>query len=481
MKIHLIGNSKFQVRELTLDEMSYIKEFYSYNESVKKYDWKKKKWDFNAGTKTNIIPRTINSDTLEFNQGFIFSFINMMYPRMDSVDVAGIVNHFQNKDFEITNYYNLEDRNGAYYKVSELLKFKRGILQIPTANGKTEIIATLARNIVDKLERVLVICETKPVLDELRNRIRELGVNVTDTFEPENIINVIKPTGFCSSHAYNKEAKDMFLSKCKYILADEVETTITPTFQNMFECMHEVEYLWGFTATGNKMSSTGIPKDSSLKEILNGNIVNLISYYGFTPIDCRPEGLEVNIGIFNASFRVHPDIKDKHEVISKITKNNKFYEIVHQILDTRQSLFIPSNNKQAFYNLLLDREFYSENTIFISGDGYQLWNNNKKVRNLNLEEVKFLVQDKQVKLILGTRTSYRGIDFHGLDSALIAFEAQSATLRQIIGRLTRGDKFSVYMIKNDEYITSFSSYFYVNMKEIKRYYEKCKLIIKNMN
>lgn len=170
MQITLNGNKKFIVSGMNPDDMNLVLNQYSYKVTQKKWDFRTKKWIWHANEVEIKIPKVINVGTIEMKMGYIFSFCNFMYPRLDKEQVKQIVSHFTNTDFRIENYYNLEDRDNAYANLDTLLKYKYGLLQIPTGSGKTEMIVTIIRNIVDKGEKVLVISETTPVLDEIRMR-----------------------------------------------------------------------------------------------------------------------------------------------------------------------------------------------------------------------------------------------------------------------------------------------------------------------
>lgn len=480
MRVDLIGNSEFQVSNITPAEFELIRQFFTYKVSQKEWDWKAKKWNFHA-KKIEINSFTlVDASTVRFGQGFIFAFCNIFYHNLDPANVAEIVPNFKNYDFKITNYYDLEDRDGTYSKLDTLLSHTKGILQIPTGSGKTEIIATITRNVVDNLDHILIISETTPVLDEIRSRLTKLGVNVPGYFDKDNLINVIKPSGFCRHGLYNEEAIRDYFSKVKFILADEVETTVTPSFIKLFENMPSVKYMWGFSASANKNKATGIPKNGTIKDVLNENTTGVIAYYGFTAVDDRPKDFDINIYTVWSDVRVHPDIQQRQEVIRRVFSSQAFRKTLRSIVNEGETLFVPVNIKGAFYDIINDPMFAHFRIMMISGDGYVMYHNGNAV-SMDIEECKYRIANKECQFVFGTSSSYRGIDFHGIDSILLTFEAQSGILRQCIGRLTRQQHFNIYLLRPKEKIAFLTSAFWNMYKEIKQYYSNCRLKFSSIN
>lgn len=477
MYISLNGNKSFTVNDLTVEETQFLKDTFSYKVTDKTWDYKLKKWNWHGQQHTVFIPKTINISTLEFRMGYIFAVMNIMYPRMNKTELSNIVEKFTNKELTIDNYYNLEDRNDCYLKLSTLLKYKRGILQIPTGQGKTEIIATIAKNILDKGERILIISETTPVLDEIRDRIRGLGVDVPNYFNKDSKINIIKPTGFCRNGLYNDESRKEYFNKVRYLIADEVETTVTNSFVKLFDDLVSCEYLYGFSASANKRASTDIPKDHSLTQIINPYVDNMVSYYGFTAIDSKPVGLNIDIRALKLPIKVHPDITERNMIIRKVFSSYSFINQVVNIVNNGELLFIPINNKDALRYIYQNEEIQKRKTLLISGDGYLVISGGNVIEKTTLDNCKKLIVNREVSLVLGTASSYRGLDFKGIDSILLTFDSQSAIMRQCIGRLTRKDSFSVYLVFPDDKISFLTSAAWSNYKEIKNYYSKCNLNI----
>lgn len=480
MNIIFHSNQSFSVTDLTIEESKWILDFFTFKHGIRKYDYKKKDWYYETVEKT--IPKVISATSLLFPMGYIFVFTNLFYKSISPSLLNDITAKFKNTEFTIDNYYDLVDENDTYFKLSELIKNKRGVLQIPTGKGKTEMIATLAMNIMAKGEKVLVTSEQGKVLEEIRDRIAKLGHIFPKKRNPNDLIYIIKPSAFCKSYEFSDDWKENFGSNVKYIISDEAETVPNATFMNkLFPILSKVEYLWGFTATSNKLSSLGIPKDASLKPLLNVYSDLVISYFGFSVSNELPTGYNIKITTIDCDIRVHPDISDYHKVIQTVTNSDLFGMIIREILNREDNLFVPINSRVAFSSILKKSWVYNGKTLLICGDGCQVYDNNVYVDTVSLSEAKRMIKDKEVRLILGTMSSYRGIDFHGLKSVLMSFDKQPDLVKQIIGRLTRGSDFSIYLIKPKEYVPYLRNAFWCIIKEIKQYYSKCNLKYNGIN
>lgn len=235
------------------------------------------------------------------------------------------------------------------------------------------------------------------------------------------------------------------------------------------------EYFYGFSATVNKAGSTDIPKDYKLKEVLNPYVDSMVSYYGFTAVDLRPKGFNITVKEAELEIKLHPDLDDRNIIIRKSFESSALRNFIMDLAKLDKVLFIPVNNKGVFYSFLRSPEFREHEIMMISGDGYIWYHSNYTREHVSLERCEQLVDDHKVKLVFGTVSSFRGINFHNINSILLTFETQSAIIKQCIGRLTRQKSFDIYLIKPVNKISFLTNAYWSNLREIRSYYSECNL------
>lgn len=482
MRIEITSPSKFVLRDMTAEEELKLRQLYTYKHSERVYDYKTKSWSYQDSSR--IAYRSVINGR-EFYIGHVFSIMNNFIHSFPAEVVKEIQSKFTNTEINITNWLNLEDRDNAHQDLLELIKYKRGILLRPTGSGKTETIATLVKNILDNCEgNVMVISETSPSLNELYDRFRSRGIDIAKYDDLKSRMIIIKPSGFLRRNQAKLPEAEEFYRKVRFVIADEVETTPTNSFYSiLLDKLVNAEYWYGFSATANKHGGI-IPKNSTITEYLNEDSVSVANLFGFTISNKRPTTYEINVVTHKAEIAI-PSIlaEDHHKVIQASFRSNQFYEIVRNILNNYSNVFIPVNSRVAFAQFLTDHTspVFNQNSILICGDGYQVWYQGEHVRNVSLDEMKELVSTNVIRVVLGTATSYRAINFIGLTSVLLTFDKQSALMKQIIGRLTRQDAFSVHLWNPVNYVPFLRNAYWTIYKEIKSYYSDCKLEYKYLN
>lgn len=153
----------------------------------------------------------------------------------------------------------------------------RVILQLPTGGGKTVIFSSIAKDVAEKNNKVIVFTDRKELLKQAGGTFENFGLNptylnaetkkITESGLYVAMIETMK-------RRINKSGYDDFIRSFDLIIIDEAHKQ---TFDRIFEHLHEKQYVIGATATPYRSGNMKPLKDYYDDIIIGRQINDLIS------------------------------------------------------------------------------------------------------------------------------------------------------------------------------------------------------------
>ena len=374
-------------------------------------------------------------------------------------------------DFSEFNWSNLKD-----YQINdlkELLQFKRGIFQNYTGYGKTEVIARLVEYLYHKGFNILIMVGGSKSLDELKQRIiSRTGIDVPNYFDESSRINMINPNGFVRSSIY-QDSSDNYWSSINICIADEVETMSSDSAFNIFDQLVHCEYFYGFGATADDKKGERIDIRYQLKGINSTSGKYITGVFSMATVYVLPRNLTINIKPYDVSMRIDfgelGNSSIYRDIIDQIWVQPEYLNAIIDICKSNDKItFIPMNNL-SFIDEVFDRLLDTGLSVCtITGSGYYL-----NDHYVSLDELKDSID--KVKVIVGTATSFRALDFLGLTTVILTVGTKASQILQQVGRAARNSEFSIWYIRNDYTLPIYSRHTNEQLDLIKNYYKECKI------
>lgn len=360
--------------------------------------------------------------------------------------------------------------------ITELTKFKRGIMQVYTSYGKTELIMRITQALWKEGKTVLIMAGGAKARDEIYNRLQNKAedIYVPEYWDTDAYINIINPVGFCRSHQFDETEE--FWNRVDVVISEEIEASTTESsWQIIRLCKNSTNY-WGFGATAEKKTARRIDIRNKIQNITSMNTKWIVDIFGMSIIYKKPEDyiIDINklesIGLREINFEVESEYSVYHEITRTIFNHEEYLYTIDHILKNTKSLYIPINNLE-FIEGLVDRYKSKYHVVTITGAGY--WSS--ELGHVDLDTIKELSSEGKIKLLATTSSGYRATDFRGINNILLTLGTQASEVLQYIGRVARQERFSIW------YITpggtwSLPIYTKTNRLQldlIEEYYEKC--------
>jgi hypothetical protein len=364
--------------------------------------------------------------------------------------------------------------------VNDMLKYNRGIFQVYTGYGKTEIIANLVNYIVnERKERLLVLTPNSSSLNELDNRVKKLYNMTHEYFDYNSDYNAININGFPRSSEFNK--KDPYWKSVKWILADESEYIVNDTGCNVIELCKNVDRMYAFSATADKKKGERIRlRDGNIPVVQRNK--TLIGYFGFTTVFKKPEDFtiyqyNINTTMFNNIKDTSDKSTDYNEIVYDIFTDDRFCKGLAKIAVSVHPVYIPMGRLQIIDNWI-SKYFNLPNlkVVNICGRGYELYNEGKLVEVIDLDKLKELIDTDSVDIITGTKSSYRALDLPKLNKVIPLTSQLASNVLQAIGRVARTRSFTIYNLIPFNKVNVYSVDLMNRLKLINNYYSDCNII-----
>jgi len=421
-----------------------------------------------------------------FKIGHLNWFVQTFGTELDPDSVKSAV-QFLKSDFgeRFKNWYESQDDYVLYdYQLDDIynLDIRHGILSIFTNYGKTQMIAVISAFLMDTGKLPLIMTASDAVVKEIRDRLKSMGVPVHKGYGTSaDKVNVVNCNGITSRSKYKGGGYDSYLSKVSCILVDEVERCTSKSAASIIKkCVNSVNR-YGFSGTSDK--STGKIVDSMKKSSRESNRT-LISLYGDSLVFKLPDKFDIklydvkvsNLSIPNEFFDTLADNSNVYdELLKSIFKQDSFVDILEALLDCgvfRAPIFCPLNRTKILgYWIKRLSKYY---ILSITGAGFIEYHDGVK-KSLTIREAKDNMKDCKYHYVFGSSSSYRGLDFSNLSTALLIDGKSASVVLQVIGRTARAIAFDVLQIFPSPGVPMLNSSNYDRKKMIKRYYKNCNI------
>lgn len=367
------------------------------------------------------------------------------------ITYAGMFERVKNRLKELDIKYNVDDRqkplpeyNWNFVKdiefrtgqediIKTILKNHRGVINAPTAIGKTFIIELLCGLYQDL--KILIITSRMSVLMDIIKRVSKrnpdksvCGVYTNNPFYPEADITV------CSAKSLNKIDDDW----PDLVLFDEVHGAAAPNISSVLSKFTKPR-MFGFSAspTGRCDNADIIVETIFGPTICNISYQEAVENETVSPIEVwmlPVEGAEV--------IRTQPTSKDRWNIWRNRTRNDKIKEAVDYIGEEDQILILVSTVEHAFYLRSMLKDF----TVIYGGltdkqrskfSSLGICSKDEPLV-LDKESIKEEFRDGKLKRVISTFTWKEGVDLPDL-KYLIRGDGTKGPIpaTQIGGRLSR--------------------------------------------
>jgi hypothetical protein len=351
-----------------------------------------------------------------------------------------------------------------------------GIAILRTGAGKTTMISVLAKNMLDKGLKVLVMAPSNGVLHEIRDRFAsEFKIDCKYYFDDTKKIHFVNPRGMFRSNKF--WLHDPYWQDVDCILFDEVESCMNDLFLRVLDNIPAPKYMYGFSGTANKVTGGVLNFTPGGKH--TDNELNLISYLGWTAWYEKPKDRKVNFKRITPSLKLGALTKEEYEdpfnkVIIKLAKHPLYHRLIKSLFDDGhvKNLFIPFVSRVAIDEFLKLSPF---RIGLITGSGFQLVLTPQGTpQKCTLDELKEQAKNMKLDIILGSRSAFAGIDFPpNWDSSLanaIGNLANSSV--QAAGRVSRAKEFNMFWFTCRGTVPVFNSQVRNSVKLMKTYYSE---------
>lgn len=444
-----------------------ISSHFSYNENVTYFIRGKR----HTKSVRKCVIKKLNAYSWSAPIGYIYYAVNIFNGLLDSDNVRSIMDSMKSQ-LSLNNFYTAYEWQVDALK--SLTKWKRGIMSMYTGAGKSEMISILICNCIDQGLRVLLLAANNSSLQEIVDRLAKYDVKVRpNKIQWDASINACNPVALIRSNEWDriKSYGFKFFKSVDVVISDETEMVVHESYRKIEKLLENAQYFYGFSATINKSSISEIPRDKSLRSRLNSQLHSIIRTYGCTQVHLLPTGKEVTISTLYTRL---PKVRGKyHESVSDIMVSPEFIHALRHVMRVADNLFIPINNLEVLDKLI--RAELSDITARIDGSGIKLYKSGKYLSDVSLDNLKTMILERKVRLVVGSSSSFRALDLRGISNALVSFGKATSSVIQYVGRASRGDKMNLWFIDDDSQSGFYSKTISHNQRLIVDYYQKCKI------
>ncbi|AID50481.1 putative helicase [Bacillus phage CP-51] len=335
-------------------------------------------------------------------------------------------------------------RDYQYDAVKSAIKATRGIVNVATNGGKTEIAAGIIKHVLPSLksdQRVLFFTHSKEIFSQSHKRLEErLGMKVgrvgTGVWDVQQVNVVMIPT--VSKYLNPKKIpknmnKEKYLDTCKAtaellkscycFLGDEAHHSSSDTWYKLFMKLTNAYFRFGLTGTVDESNQINV------KRLLGctGRIVIKISndfliQQGFS---AKPTIYMLEVDTDVIEDETYSDSR-KMGIISNVDRNTVLADKVSERVDFgKQCLIIVNETEHGdIVSELLEQ--YEIDHRFVHGD------RTTKFRESALEDFK----NEEFPVMIATSILDEGVDISGINCLFLA--AGGKSMRQLLQRIGRG-------------------------------------------
>lgn len=362
--------------------------------------------------------------------------------------------------------------------LSELVKYKRGILSIYTGWGKTELASVFIQNIINNADgNILVLGAKNMIVDELQSRFKSQGFYQPSYFDSESRVNVLNPNGFCASSLFSSGAANSWLSNVRFVLMDEVDR-ISDSAMTLLDYVERMgcEYFYGMSATADKEKARQVPATNLLMSVMNYSLINVVAKFSHSVVHIKPTRFIidlVNVPMGRADLSYLDGIADEsnhYDLVYGFTTTLSYMSFLRYVMKKCKP-FIPIIYTSVI-RVWLDH-FKEKRIIVLSGEGYLYYEDGELVDDLSIEDLKFLVKSGDFDAVFTTVTGFSAIDVPELTDVVLLSGTAASSVIQYIGRVSRKSEFKIWYATYDNVVPIYSRNLSAQLDLVKSYYNQC--------
>lgn len=338
--------------------------------------------------------------------------------------------------------------------ILHLLKYKLGLFTVHTGYGKTQLIATLVNYAYMLGKKVLIVTPGSKARDEVVKRCKK--VFNLDVPNADLSLNCLITQGLINSKRYKDPVEaakfKVLLSQYDWVLADEVEYTINPGGDYIYDSLTGCERFYGFSGSADKVGGECISFAQGITDIVIRN-KDLVARFGPSLVHRMPTNLSIDnvviktLALNNIRFDDVDTTADQNIYMTLMTKiwvDPEISKLVVRIAKRYPKLYIPINNLVSILNEWIDNYWIGVfRILLVCGEGYIYYDINGNKTKLTLQEAWDYINNDLVDIIPSTSAGFRALDLPKLDSALIVSGNLAGQVLQQIGRVARSKHFNI--------------------------------------
>lgn len=271
------------------------------------------------------------------------------------------------------------------------------------------------------------------------------------------------------------------------VLVDEVEYTINPSGEFLYERLSGASYFYGFSGTADKSNGNMISFINGLSDIVINN-KDLVKWFGPSlvyrmPLTIDIDCIDVKTSAFdNIKFDEALDEKNENlymKIMNTIWTTPQVCNLIKKIIRKYPKTFIPINNLTSILSEWINNYFIGEfKILLVCGEGYIYYDLSGNKTKLTLQEACDKISSGEVDVIPSTAAGYRALDFPKLENILLIQGKLAGVVLQAVGRVARNSHMNIITLstKNSKPIPVFTKGTKERYNMIHEYYKYCKII-----
>lgn len=369
------------------------------------------------------------------------------------------------KDIEISEilkpFANFSLRKDQILAVMKSLIHKRGIIQIPTGGGKTEIMAAIISILEMKFPdiKLTVIEPTDVLVNKTTERFNKYELNAVrykDIRKEENPnfnVLVAHPTSLLN----DTDDDPSFLQQMAGVFWDECQHCKCETWKTLNQRLSECEYALGFSALAvsedhiYESNVRILDPDEVLIEGATGPVIVNISpkYYIDNEILATPVVLQLVNKLDRGLYSCNDWSKLRQKGIESDNRTKLTAEVANMFSDyERRILILVGTKKQAYdiaSSLALDYDLSEEIAISFGAGQSLLVDSGGETYDYDGDDILRDFDDERFSIMISTSHMDEGVDISNLDVAILASGGKKdRRVVQRIGRALRNNKTGKY-------------------------------------
>lgn len=276
------------------------------------------------------------------------------------------------------------------------------------------------------------------------------------------------------------------LASYEIVLVDEVEYTINPSGEFLFERLRNASYFYGFSGTADKSGGNMISFANGLSETVLNN-KDLVKWFGPSLVYRAPLTLKIDKVEVKTSTLEHIKFDESEfgedqnvymNIMNKIWTDPGVCQLIKSIIKKYPKTFIPINNLTSILTEWIDHYFIGEfRVLLVCGEGYIYYDLLGNKTKLTLQEACDKIRNNEVDVIPSTSAGYRALDFPNLENILLIQGKVAGVVLQAIGRVARSNHMNIITLntKSNKKIPVFTKGTAERNNLIHEYYKYCDL------